>query len=533
MSTQTTTFSSLWSGAASESSSHCTANHDPVSMYLSLFLCVGLIISYLPQLFRIIYNKSSQGFSPWFLLLGATSSASSFLNVLALQWGVVRCCTEISRGACAESLLGIVQVALQWIMFVSVLLLFLIYYPTELRYERALILPGPETAPAPLSASKKAQRRVLAAVAAASGSASASSPRPSNDHLSAPKKSFKSSKAAANTTTEDESSISDNSDLDSIDSHIAENYSPLKVPERDDGESTSSEDGGAEEEEEEEEAEELTGEETSASVSQVDASSSAFSKMVPTFWPMWKAPTSSVPGAIEEEGLAGARPSRSSSQNVAGRRIGGGKDLLKGAPKDIRRIGYERRARQKVRKGPKGTKRKTPEWSLALALAWVVLMHFVFIFSITMLLVLSLPAHSFPSPDLQRPDFEASHHHAHTMGGTSSRLLVQRWAGFLGASATILAAGQYLPQIVHTWRTKLVGSLSIPMMCLQVPGSAIFVYSLAIRPGTDWSSLAAYVLTGFLQLVLLILCISWRIRQHRAGIDDYGRPLVTAGVISI
>jgi hypothetical protein len=80
---------------------------------------------------------------------------------------------------------------------------------------------------------------------------------------------------------------------------------------------------------------------------------------------------------------------------------------------------------------------------------------------------------------------------------------------------------------MHTARSKLVGSLSIPMMCLQVPGSAIFVYSLALQPGTDWSSLAAYVLTGVLQLVLLVLCIAWRFRQRRAGIDDYGRPLAS------
>ena len=68
------------------------------------------------------------------------------------------------------------------------------------------------------------------------------------------------------------------------------------------------------------------------------------------------------------------------------------------------------------------------------------------------------------------------------------------------------------------------------MMCLQVPGSAIFVYSLALQPGTDWSSLAAYVLTGVLQLVLLVLCVAWTFRQKRAGIDDYGRPLAAVAL---
>ena len=175
-------------------------------------------------------------------------------------------------------------------------------------------------------------------------------------------------------------------------------------------------------------------------------------------------------------------------------------------------------------------KRRTEEWSLALSLAWVVLIHFIFISTVTLLLVSSLPSKSFPPPEevsaLSSWTQAVGNVSTLTLSRPSSRLLVSRWAAFLGSSATILAAGQYLPQIVYTARSKLVGSLSIPMMCLQVPGSAVFVYSLALQPGTDWSSLAAYVLTGVLQLVLLVLCIAWRVRQRRAGIDDYGRPLV-------
>lgn len=134
--------------ALSPAPSTCKPIHDPISMSLSIFLSFGLIISYLPQIIRIVRNQSSLGFSPWFLLLGATSSASSFLNIVALQWGIVRCCSEVvsqvdslleggtgsklrrshlslfpfhciqSPGACAESMLGIVQVGLQWLMFI-------------------------------------------------------------------------------------------------------------------------------------------------------------------------------------------------------------------------------------------------------------------------------------------------------------------------------------------------------------------------------------------------------------------------------
>ena len=70
----------------------CVGVHDPSAFYLSLFISIGLLVSYIPQHARIIYYKSSEGIDPTFLLLGATSGASSFLNIIALSWTAVRCC---------------------------------------------------------------------------------------------------------------------------------------------------------------------------------------------------------------------------------------------------------------------------------------------------------------------------------------------------------------------------------------------------------------------------------------------------------
>lgn len=107
--------------------------HDGPTELLSILIVVGLIISYLPQVrrcsvplstklhadqgrssfssssaplpcsnllrlaldgqhYRIIHHKSSEGFSPFFLLLGATSSACCLLNIITLQWNQVECC---------------------------------------------------------------------------------------------------------------------------------------------------------------------------------------------------------------------------------------------------------------------------------------------------------------------------------------------------------------------------------------------------------------------------------------------------------
>lgn len=53
------------------------------------------------------------------------------------------------------------------------------------------------------------------------------------------------------------------------------------------------------------------------------------------------------------------------------------------------------------------------------------------------------------------------------------------------------------------------------MMCMQSPGSFLFAYSLAVRPGTNWSSWITYLCTGILQAVLLGMCIVWRLREKR------------------
>ena len=55
------------------------------------------------------------------------------------------------------------------------------------------------------------------------------------------------------------------------------------------------------------------------------------------------------------------------------------------------------------------------------------------------------------------------------------------WATFLGITSIVLAAFQYFPQIKHTYTTKLVGALSIPMMVLQTPGGFLMAVSIAVR----------------------------------------------------
>ncbi|QSS52607.1 PQ loop repeat protein [Histoplasma capsulatum var. duboisii H88] len=84
----------------------------------------------------------------------------------------------------------------------------------------------------------------------------------------------------------------------------------------------------------------------------------------------------------------------------------------------------------------------------------------------------------------------------------------QFYANLFGIFAAILSSIQYFPQIYTTFRLRRVGSLSIPMMCIQTPGSLVWAASLAARLGTEgWSTWGVYVVTALLQGTLLIMGI--------------------------
>ncbi|KAL1730903.1 hypothetical protein EV714DRAFT_209951, partial [Schizophyllum commune] len=277
--------------------------HDWFTATLTFGLCCGLIISYLPQHARIIRAGSSEGFSPWFLLLGSTSSAAGMLNMFTMQFGIVKCCRYFSLGGCLEMTAGIVQVGLQWAMFTFIFVLYMLYYPPHLKY----ITPASDPESSPTS------------------------------------------------------------------------VKPLKRPQR------------------------------------------------------------------------------------------------------------------------------TEEWQNSVILAWVTFGHFAIIVITTIYLLLTTS----PSPVPNQP--------------LPPRL--SSWATLLGVSSAALAAIQYMPQIIHTYRMKLVGALSIAMMMIQSPGAVLMVLSIALRPDTNWTSWITFAVAGIMQGTLLIMCITWKFRQLRLGIDDFGAPL--------
>ena len=58
--------------------------------------------------------------------------------------------------------------------------------------------------------------------------------------------------------------------------------------------------------------------------------------------------------------------------------------------------------------------------------------------------------------------------------------------------------------------------------------ASIRLLTLSRRPGTDWTSWATFAVAGVMQGILLAMCLVWKARQNRLGIDDFGNPILPA-----
>ncbi|GAB0136895.1 hypothetical protein EsDP_00005181 [Epichloe bromicola] len=110
-----------------------------LELVISLLILVGLLISYLPQHYRIISRGTAEGISPYFVLLGTTSATSGFANILTVAKSreAIECCKELDTFQCAAGLLGVAQLGMQWVCFALILVLFLIFF----RYSDANVPP--------------------------------------------------------------------------------------------------------------------------------------------------------------------------------------------------------------------------------------------------------------------------------------------------------------------------------------------------------------------------------------------------------
>lgn len=349
---------------------------------LSSVVSVGIIVSYIPQLMRIVSARSSVGLSPWFLFLGTLSSWATMLNVLVLQWPVLSCTFRYLSLLSMEHWMGVIQTGVQQLMFTILFMCFLRYYPLELHARRRR---------------RSRKQRKLSRAPVQEADLSLLHPPP----------------------TQQDSSDSD-SDVESFHHHIHKSYGAVAEP---------------------------------ANPVQEDLASHAHSHNA----------YHNIPAHMRD---------------ILERHLLPSEEAIHGKVGAVHEFSVARR--------------------LAWAAAWLIA---VALGTSAVLLI-----------------------------GRAPFVYVRAWANVLGVTASALTMCQYVPQIVHTARARLVRSMSITMMCFQVPGAALFIYTLAQQVGVDWSSLMPFVVAAMLQGILLILCIVFKIRQHRAGIDDYGQHMGAAAL---
>ncbi|KAJ1666798.1 hypothetical protein GGF38_002842 [Coemansia sp. RSA 25] len=254
---------------------------------LTALLCVGTFLSYLPQHLKILKRRSSDGISPYFILLGTVGAGSNITNIVLLQFIALQCCTVQTYGVCIASLLGIFQVAIQGTMFYVTFVLYMTFFPDQNKYKELT---------------------------------DSAEPQPDSESR------------------------------------------PLLLP-------------------------------------------------------------------------------RSSSR------------------------------------GPPSVEWQTAKW-----VAGAVAVHASICVVMSVLLVTVVGPYAAPT---------------------------RTWASLLGLFSLCLTCLQFFPQIIKTWRSGSVGALSIPMMLMQTPGGFLFAYSIAIRPGVNWSSWISTFVAASLQCVLLVICLSF------------------------
>ncbi|RIA87969.1 hypothetical protein C1645_695548 [Glomus cerebriforme] len=109
----------------------CISDNQPIDVLLSILVAFGLLISFFPQVRKIIKYKTSEGISPWFLMLGTMSATCILFNIVILQFKVIKCCQFDPVITCFENMLGIIQLAILWFMCMVILVLFMLYFPSH------------------------------------------------------------------------------------------------------------------------------------------------------------------------------------------------------------------------------------------------------------------------------------------------------------------------------------------------------------------------------------------------------------------
>jgi len=101
------------------------------------------------------------------------------------------------------------------------------------------------------------------------------------------------------------------------------------------------------------------------------------------------------------------------------------------------------------------------------------------------------------------------------------------YAKVCGIASALITLVMWVPQLYTTWRLKSPGSLSIPMLCIQIPGSLLVVY-FQIGEKADITTWGPYVVNALQEFLLVVLCVWFIIvnRRKKQASEDQKHLLV-------
>lgn len=106
---------------------HCSKENSLTSIGVGTFIIIAIILTYLPQYYKIVKNNSTEGISYFFLLLGNLSNFTNFFGSLLLNYQIIDCCSYVSVSKCTNLLLPIYQMFTPWVSIYVLYIIFLIY----------------------------------------------------------------------------------------------------------------------------------------------------------------------------------------------------------------------------------------------------------------------------------------------------------------------------------------------------------------------------------------------------------------------
>jgi uncharacterized protein with PQ loop repeat len=89
----------------------------------------------------------------------------------------------------------------------------------------------------------------------------------------------------------------------------------------------------------------------------------------------------------------------------------------------------------------------------------------------------------------------------------------------IGIISAISVVIQWSPQLYTTWKEGEAGSLSIPMLLMQLPGSLSTVYFQAFLDKGDITTWGPYMVTAVQQSILIMMCLIFWCKRKRFALN--------------